>query len=85
MQLAVYSGCAVSTLGKLDKIDPVEIGNVKIKSVMKIAATLECSPVDLLPFLGATVSPNQSVKYSRDGPRKRSVRAREMTEHQMNR
>jgi transcriptional regulator with XRE-family HTH domain len=55
MQLAVRSGCAIATLRKIERMDPEVIGQVKIKSLMKAAACLECSPADLVPFLTVTV------------------------------
>lgn len=51
MQVAVHSEVAMRTVQKLDRLDPKVIGDVKIKSVMKVAKFFGCAPADLLPFL----------------------------------
>lgn len=65
MQLSVYSGVAMATLRKIDQIDPKIIGDVKIKSLMRIAACLQCAPTDLVPFLAATVK--KKIDFSSNG------------------
>lgn len=53
-QLAVYSGCSVPTIRKIDRMDKKNIGGVNLRSVLKLAVYLEVSPTDLIPFLGVT-------------------------------
>lgn len=53
MQVSVHSGVALRTVQKLDRLEPGVIGDVKIKSIMKVARFFGCAPVDLVPFLSA--------------------------------
>jgi DNA-binding Xre family transcriptional regulator len=51
-----YRACITDkTLSKIDKMDADTIGGLKIESLMRVAMVLECSPVDLVPFLGTRI------------------------------
>ena len=54
-ELAYRAGVAQVTLRKIDKLDPETIGGLKIENLMRVALVLECSPMDLVPFLGTRV------------------------------
>jgi hypothetical protein len=54
-EVSVYSGVAYGVVQKLDRLEPGKIGSVTLSKLMKVAITLECSPVDLVPFLATRV------------------------------
>jgi len=62
-EAAVYSGISLTTLRKLDRMDPKIMGSMSVGNLMRVAMYLEVAPVDLMPFLAATVK----------NPRKSSV------------
>jgi transcriptional regulator with XRE-family HTH domain len=66
-QLAVYSDTSQKTIQKIDRLDPKNIGTLKLDMLMRVAITLECSPVDLIPFLGTRVKGQGKTVAKRTG------------------
>jgi DNA-binding Xre family transcriptional regulator len=71
LKVAVHAEVALRTIQKVDRMDPKEIGNVKIKSLMKLGRCLGCSPLDLVPFLATRIKQTNEPKVigSRRGMR----------------
>jgi hypothetical protein len=54
MEVSVLSGVAYNTIKKIDRLEATgewAIGGIGLGKVMRVAMLLECSPVDLIPFL----------------------------------
>ena len=54
-ELSVFAGVSYPCIRIIDRLDPKKIGTMKIETVLRVALTLECSPVDLIPFLATRV------------------------------
>jgi transcriptional regulator with XRE-family HTH domain len=52
--LALYSGCALETLRKLERGD---VEGMRVETVMRIAVALRVSPSELVPALGILAGP----------------------------
>jgi len=51
VELSVLSGVSQPTLRKLDRMNTETLGGVQLRPLLKLAMFLECSAVDLVPFL----------------------------------
>jgi DNA-binding Xre family transcriptional regulator len=65
--LSVFAGVSYQTVQKMDRLDPKHIGTLKIENVMRVAIILECSPVDLIPFLGTRVKGKGKIVARKQG------------------
>jgi hypothetical protein len=54
-QVSVFSGVSYKCVQYIDRLDPKNIGRMRIDTVMRVAMLLECSPADLIPFLQTRV------------------------------
>jgi transcriptional regulator with XRE-family HTH domain len=54
-ECAVFAGVNYSVITKIDRLDPERIGTLSVAKLMRVAMLLECSPVDLVPFLRTKV------------------------------
>jgi len=50
-QVKVYAGVGIEILRKIDRLEADKLGTIKLRSIMRVAMVLECSPADLVPIL----------------------------------
>lgn len=61
-EVSVLSGVAYNTVRKIDRLKADEIGSITLGKIMRVAMLLECSPVDLVPFLEVRCKSKSSMK-----------------------
>ena len=75
-EVSVYSGVSYPMVQTIDRLEPGKIEGVRLRTVMKVAMLLECSPADLIPFLSTRVK-GKGLRM----PKKRSTNTKSYSIH----
>lgn len=62
MEVAVLSDVGYNTIRRIDRMRPDQCISIRLEALMRVALTLECSVVDLMPILGVTAKHRKPLK-----------------------
>jgi hypothetical protein len=51
MEVAVHSGVSITSLRKLDRLEPKNLAKLQLRTVLLVAQYFQVKPTDLIPFL----------------------------------
>ena len=54
-ECSVYAGVSYQVIIQIDRLQYDKIGRLTVSKLLRVAMMLECSPLDLVPFLGTRV------------------------------